>query len=72
MIKLATNFDSGKFAKDLEKQLRDAAEKEVRSKLRDLTAKGLKVSFRHGGASGLSIQLDGSDDMIKEAKLRLK
>lgn len=72
MIKLTTNFDSRKFAKDLEKQLRDAAENQVRSKLRDLTTKGLKVSFRHGGASGLSIQLDGSDDLIKEAKLRLK
>ncbi len=51
--------------------MRDTAEKQVRSKLRDLSAKGLRVSFQPGGASSLNIHLDGPDELIKEAKLRL-
>ena len=71
MFKITTNFDSRKFQRDLETQVRDAAKKQVRSKLGDLTAKGLRVSFRPGGASSLNIHLDGPDELIKEAKHRL-
>lgn len=71
MFKITTNFDSRKFQRDLEKQVREAAEKQVRSKLRDLSAKGLRVSFRPGNDSRLNIQLDGPDELIKEAKRRL-
>lgn len=71
MIKITTNFDSRKFQRDLERQVRDAAEKQVRSKLRDLTSKGLKVTLRPGGASSLNINLDGPDDLIQQAKRRL-
>jgi len=71
MFKITTNFDSRKFQRDLEKQVREAAEKQVLSKLSDLRAKGLRVSFRPGGASSLNINLNGPDDLIKEAEQRL-
>ena len=71
MFKITTNFDSRKFQRDLEKQVREAAEKQVRSKLRDLSAKGLRVSLRPGNDSRLNIQLDGPDELIKDAKRRL-
>lgn len=71
MFKITANFDSRKFQRDLEKQVREAAEKQVRSKLRDLTARGLRVSFRPGTASSLKINLNGPDDLIKEAERRL-
>ncbi len=71
MIKITSNFDSRKFQRDLEKEVRAAAEKQVRSKLRDLTARGLQVSFRQGSASSLNISLNGPDALIKEAEQRL-
>jgi len=71
MIKITSNFDSRKFQRDLEKRVREAAEKQVRTKLRDLTTKGLRVSFRHDRKSMLNIQLDGPDDLITEGKKRL-
>jgi hypothetical protein len=71
MFKITTNFDSSRFKKDLEKQVQDAAEKQVRSKLRDLVAQGLRISFRPGSTSSLNINLNGPDDLIKEAKRRL-
>jgi hypothetical protein len=71
MFKITTNFDSRKFQRDLERRVREAAEKQVHSKLRDLTARGLRVSFRSEGVSSLNIHLDGPDDLIKEAKQRL-
>lgn len=68
MFKITTNFDSRKFQRDLQKQVREAAEKQVRSKLRNLSAKGLRVSFRSSGSSGLNIDLNGPEELIKEAK----
>ncbi len=71
MIKITTNSDTRKFQRDLEKQVREAAEKQVRSKLRDLEAKGLRVTFRPGDASCLNINLNGPDELIQEAERRL-
>jgi hypothetical protein len=71
MFKITTNFDSRKFQRDLEKQMREVAEKQVRAKLRDLTARGLRVSFRPGATSSLNLNLSGPDDLIKEAERRL-
>jgi hypothetical protein len=71
MLKITTNFDSRKFQRDLENEVRDAAEKQIRSKLSDLTARGLRISFRPGGTSSLNVNLDGPDDLIEEAERRL-
>lgn len=71
MFKITTNFDSRKFQRDLEKQVHEAAEKQVRSKLDDLAARGLRLSFGPSASSSLNIRLDGPDDLVKEAKRRL-
>lgn len=71
MIKITSNFDSRKFQRDLEKEVRAAAEKQVRSKLRDLVARGLLVTFRPGSTSSLNINLNGPDELIQEAERRL-
>lgn len=71
MFKITTNSDTRKFQRDLEKQVREAAEKQVSSKLRDLTARGLRVTFRPGDASKLNIDLNGPDELIQEAERRL-
>jgi hypothetical protein len=71
MFKITTNFDSRKFAKDLEKQAIDNIEKQLRAKLRDLITQGLKVSVRKSIGSNLSIDMEGPEALIETAKKRL-
>ena len=71
MIKITSNLDSRKFMRELERKVKDSAQKQVRSQLRDLAAKGLRVSFGTSGSSKLNVRLDGPAELIKEAKRRL-
>jgi len=67
MIKITSNFDSRKFARDLERQVREAAERKVRAKFPDLIARGLKIK---PGTD--HIGLEGPAELIEEAKRRLR
>ncbi len=71
MFNITTNFDSRKFAKDLEKQAIDNIEKQLRTKLGDLITQGLRVSVRKGIGSKLSINMEGPEALIATAKQRL-
>lgn len=71
MIKITTNFDSRKFARELERKALECAEKQVRAKLRDLVARGLKIRNGAGHPSRFNLNLEGPEELIEEAKRRL-
>ncbi len=71
MIRITTNFDSRKFMRELEKEVHQSAEKQVRGKLRDLAAKGLKIRSGPSHPSKFSMNLEGPEELIEEAKRRL-
>ena len=71
MIKISTHFDVRKFERDLERQIRETAEKQVRARLRDLTARGLRIRISDSGSTKFNFSFEGPADLVAEAKKRL-
>jgi hypothetical protein len=72
MIKIITDFDSRKFQRELEREVKSAAEQAVRDKLKPLTRKGLGIQFRTGRSDQVNATLSGPDHLIEEAERLLE